>query len=108
MTAQLIAFAALLIAVIAFAHARRTARKLAMLEEQYWQLKFEHGELKARVDPSPESKPNFIPLIGLRQGAGPSTLPPSQGRPEQSRETTGSGPSRAASRDGETGSTEVR
>jgi hypothetical protein len=86
--------------VIAFAHARRTARKLAMLEEQYWQLKFEHGELKARVDPSPESKPNFIPLIGLRQGAGP--------RPEQSRGTTGSGPSRAASRDGETGSTEVR
>ena len=82
-----IAFAALLIAVIAFAHARRTARKLAILEEQYWQLKFEHGELKAKLEP--ESKPNFIPLIRLGQASGPSTS---------------SGPSRASSRDGETGS----
>jgi hypothetical protein len=63
-----LAFAALLIAVTAFVHARRTARKLAILEEQYWQLKFEHGELKAKVDPpTPESKPNFIPLTQLKR-----------------------------------------
>lgn len=63
-----IAFGALIIAVVAFAHARRTARKLAVLEEQYWQLKFEHGELKARVEPAgPESKPNFIPLTELKR-----------------------------------------
>ncbi len=68
MTAEwIIAVAALLIAVIAFAQGRRTARKLAMLEEQYWQLKFEHGELKARLDPAPESKPNFIPLTQLKR-----------------------------------------
>ncbi|HJU41847.1 MAG TPA: hypothetical protein VJ691_03500 [Vicinamibacterales bacterium] len=63
-----IALAALAIAVIAFAHARRTARKLAILEEQYWHLKFEHGELKAKLDPAgPESKPNFIPLTQLKR-----------------------------------------
>ena len=64
----IIAVAALVIAVLAFAHARRTARKLAMLEEQYWQLKFDHGELKAKVDPShAEAKPNFIPLTQLKR-----------------------------------------
>ena len=48
-----LAFAAVLIATTAFVHARRAARKLAILEEQYWQLKFEHGELKARVEALP-------------------------------------------------------
>ena len=67
----IIAMAALVIAVVAFAHARRTARKLAILEEQYWQLKFDHGELKARVDPSappvPEPKQTFVPLTQLKR-----------------------------------------
>jgi hypothetical protein len=70
----IVAVSALLIAVLAFAHARRTARKLAMLEEMYWQLKFEHGELKAKVDPTPpptpEPKQTFVPLTRLRQGSG--------------------------------------
>ena len=73
MTFMIVAAAALVIAVLAFAHARRNARRLAILEEQYWQLKFEHGELKAKVDgpaAGPETKPNFIPLIRLRQGSG--------------------------------------
>ena len=72
--ATFIAAAALLIAVVAFAHSRRTARKLAQLTEMYWQLKFDHGELKARVDPTPppapEPKQTFVPLIRLRQGSG--------------------------------------
>ena len=66
-----IAIAALVVAVSAYAYARRLARKLAMLEEMYWQLKFEHGELKAKVDPSsaarPEAKANFIPLTQLKR-----------------------------------------
>ena len=45
-----------------------------MLEEMYWQLKFDHGELKAKVDPAtppaPEPKQTFVPLIRLRQGSG--------------------------------------
>ena len=70
-TAAIIAIAALLIAVIAFAHSRRVARKLAILEDQYWALKFAHGELKAKVDPpaAPASEPKttFVPLGSLKQ-----------------------------------------
>ena len=69
--ANIVALAALVLAVLAFAHSRRTARKLAMLEEQYWQLKFDHGELKARVDPSAppalEPKATFVPLTQLKR-----------------------------------------
>ena len=70
-TAAIVAAAAVVIAVIAYAYARRVARKLAMLEEMYWQLKFEHGELKAKVDPpqssTPEPKQTFVPLTQLKR-----------------------------------------
>jgi hypothetical protein len=36
----------------------------------YWQLKFDHGELKAKVDPStppPQPKQTFVPLAGLKR-----------------------------------------
>ena len=66
-----VALVALLVAVVAFAHARKTARKLAILEEQYWQLKFDHGELKAKLDPSspepPPARQTFVPLTSLRR-----------------------------------------
>jgi hypothetical protein len=67
----IVAVSALLIAVLALAHARRTARKLTLLEEMYWQLKFEHGELKAKVDPATppaaEPKQTFVPLTQLKR-----------------------------------------
>ena len=69
--ADIVAVSALVIAILAFAHARRTARKLTMLEEQYWQLKFDHGELKAKVDPSappaPAPRQTFVPLTQLKR-----------------------------------------
>ena len=87
MTPSIVAFAALLIAIVAFAHSRRMARKLAILEEQYWQLKFEHGELKAKVDPQapPPGQPRqtFVPLTGLRSasaGGVGETGPPGPAR----------------------------
>jgi hypothetical protein len=71
MTVSLIAGAALLIAVVAFVHSRRTARQLAQMTELYWQLKFDHGELKAKVDPpapaSPQPKETFVPLTQLKR-----------------------------------------
>ena len=70
MTLWIVTIAALVIAVVAFAQARRTARQLAQITEMYWQLKFDHGELKAKVDPStppaPEPKQTFVPLVSLR------------------------------------------
>ena len=72
--AGIVALAALLLALVAFVHSRRLARRLAILEEQYWALKFEHGELKAKVDPpapaAPPPQQTFVPLTGLRQGSG--------------------------------------
>ena len=69
--AEIIAIAGVIIAIVAYVHARRTARRLAIIEEMYWQLKFEHGELKAKVDPAPlstpEPKQTFVPLTQLKR-----------------------------------------
>lgn len=73
MALWIVTIAALLVAVVALMQARRTARQLAQITEMYWQLKFDHGELKAKVDPSsppPPAKETFVPLIRLRQGSG--------------------------------------
>ena len=48
----IVAVVALVVALAALAYARRTARQLAHITEMYWQLKFDHGELKAKVDPA--------------------------------------------------------
>jgi hypothetical protein len=62
---------ALLVALAALAHSRRTARQLAEVTQMYWQLKFDHGELKARVNPQdpppPEPKSTFVPLTQLKR-----------------------------------------
>lgn len=72
MTSSLIvALVALVVAVTAYVHARRTARQLAQITEMYWQLKFDHGELKAKVDPAapatPRPQETFIPLTQLKR-----------------------------------------
>jgi hypothetical protein len=80
MTLWIVTIAALLIAVMALAQARRTARQLAQITEMYWQLKFDHGELKARVDPStpppPDPKQTFVPLTSLRAPSPAATAAP--------------------------------
>ena len=62
---------ALALAGAAWIQARRTARQLAEVTQMYWQLKFEHGELKAKVDPpapvatAPQS--TFVPLSSIKK-----------------------------------------
>ena len=67
----MVAVTALVIAVVALAYARRTARQLAQVTEMYWQLKFDHGELKAKLDPpppaAPEPRATFVPLTQLKR-----------------------------------------
>ncbi|MDO8793796.1 MAG: hypothetical protein Q7J25_04160, partial [Vicinamibacterales bacterium] len=41
--------AALLLALGAFLRARRVARRLERLTESYWELRYEYGQLRARV-----------------------------------------------------------
>lgn len=62
---------ALVVAVAAWVHSRRTSRQLAEVTQMYWALKFEHGELKARVDPAepaaPAAKATFVPISSLKK-----------------------------------------
>jgi hypothetical protein len=69
--ALMVALSALVVAVVAYAQSRRTARQLAQMTEMYWQLKFDHGELKAKVDPAvpapPKPQETFVPLSQLKR-----------------------------------------
>ena len=72
MTLWFVALLALGVAVAALAQARRTARQLAQMTELYWQLKFDHGELKAKVAPTtapdpPDPQQTFVPLSSLKR-----------------------------------------
>ena len=40
---------AVLIALVALAKARRAAKRLERLTETYWELRYDHGQLRARV-----------------------------------------------------------
>jgi len=82
---------ALISAVVAWTQARRLARRVERLTESYWELRYEHGQLRARVnrlDPdasSPALAPDaaapggsttaFVPLSSLKK-AVPGTQPP--------------------------------
>jgi hypothetical protein len=70
--------AAVLLAGAAFLMARRQTKRLERLTESYWELRYEHGQLRARVNrldagPAPtETEPerpasNFIPLSSLKR-----------------------------------------
>jgi hypothetical protein len=71
--------AALVLACAALLAVRRQGRRLERLTESYWELRYEHGQLRARVsriDPEPQgaagspAEPpatNFIPLSSLKR-----------------------------------------
>jgi hypothetical protein len=76
----LLAAAAALLAVAALVKARRLARRLERLTESYWELRYEHGQLRARVNrldpeqPTAASEPTaptgtiaFVPLSSLKR-----------------------------------------
>ena len=71
--------AALVAAGVALLVARRQSRRLERLTESYWELRYEHGQLRARVNridpdvqavtPAAHEPPatNFIPLSSLKR-----------------------------------------
>jgi hypothetical protein len=76
----LLAAAAAFVAVAALVKARRLAKRLERLTESYWELRYEHGQLRARVnrlDPEqppaasePAAQPGtaaFVPLSSLKR-----------------------------------------
>ena len=76
----LLAGAAVIVALAAWARTRRLAKRLERLTESYWELRYEHGQLRARVnrldpemlpaggDSAPAGAPatNFVPLSSLK------------------------------------------
>lgn len=75
----ILAGVALLVALWALTKARRAARRLDLLQQSYWDLRYEHGRLKSqvkRLDPE-EAEPapaaantpsqTFIPLSSLKR-----------------------------------------
>ena len=44
-----VAIAALAAAVLAWRKARNTARRLEQLSQMYWELKYQHGELRVQL-----------------------------------------------------------
>ena len=78
----LLTVGALVAGVAAWAKARRLARRLERLTESYWELRYEHGQLRSRLnrlDPDePAGKPAapaatsggttaFVPLSSLKR-----------------------------------------
>jgi hypothetical protein len=79
----LLTVAAILTAAWAFARARRVTKRLERLTESYWELRYDHGQLRARVarlDPdagAPSPTPGeptqqsgatqFVPLSSLKR-----------------------------------------
>ena len=73
--------AAVIVAVAALAKARRLAKRLERLTESYWELRYEHGQLRARVNrldpeasasgadlpPATSGATAFVPLSSLKR-----------------------------------------
>ena len=66
---------AVVIAVAALARTRRIGRRLDHLVESYWELRYEHGQLRAQLnhqhgkaDPSePSGTTAFVPLSSIKR-----------------------------------------
>jgi hypothetical protein len=73
--------AALVVALVAWRRARQTAKRLDQLTQMYWELKYQHGELRVQLqrgatstvsqDEAPPQPPPigaaFIPLTSLKR-----------------------------------------
>ena len=72
--------ASLAVALVALVQARRTARRLEQLTQNYWELKYQNGELRVQlqqltgesVPPQPTPPPaqgrdSFVPLASLKR-----------------------------------------
>jgi hypothetical protein len=75
----LITAAAAFVAVAAWIKCRRLARKLERLTESYWELRYEHGQLRSRLNRLDPEEPaadeparasvatSFVPLSSLKR-----------------------------------------
>ena len=73
--------ASIVVALFALAQARRTARRLEQLTQNYWELKYQNGELRVQLqrltgeEPPPQQpdveasrgRDSFVPLASLKR-----------------------------------------
>jgi hypothetical protein len=73
--------ASLLAALIALTLARRTAKRLEQLSQNYWELKYQNGELRVQLQqltgespphpmttpPAAQGRDSFVPLSSLKR-----------------------------------------
>ena len=72
--------ASLAIALFTLAKARRTAKRLEQLTQNYWELKYQNGELRAQLQqltgasapqpappPAAQARDSFVPLTSLKR-----------------------------------------
>ena len=71
--------ASLAVALIAIGQARRTAKRLEQLTQNYWELKYQNGELRVQLQqltgessPQPptttaQGRDSFVPLASLKR-----------------------------------------
>jgi hypothetical protein len=71
--------ASLVAALVAWRQARRAAKRLEQLSQMYWELRYQHGELRVQVErltgtapPAPPASPTqpgeaFVPLSSLKR-----------------------------------------
>jgi hypothetical protein len=70
--------AALLFALGAFLRARRVARRLERLTESYWELRYEYGQLRARVtrlEPASDEQESDAPQNPARTAGATAFVP---------------------------------
>jgi hypothetical protein len=77
----LVAGASLLVALIALNQARRTAKRLEQLSQNYWELKYQYGELRVQLQQltgqstkeqpatpaTAQGRDSFVPLSSLKR-----------------------------------------
>jgi hypothetical protein len=68
---------AVLVALLALAKARRVSKRLERLSESYWELRYEYGQINAKIGradsgvpvapPKPADPTTFVPLSSLKK-----------------------------------------
>jgi hypothetical protein len=72
--------ASLVVALVALVQARRIARRLEQLTQNYWELKYQNGELRVQLQqltgesapaqptpPAAQGRDSFVPLASLKR-----------------------------------------
>jgi hypothetical protein len=67
--------AALAAALLAWSQARRAARRLEQLSQMYWELKFQHGELRVQIERLTGGGPQVPPAPDVPGAPGESFVP---------------------------------